>query len=114
MAATALLFLVGCSSGDSTEAPAPTTAPATTTTSALAPEVTVRAVMAETLASARVLVLAQPVSGFANVALTTDTEVVRSNGARVAITDIASGATVEVTGRPSAPDTLLARRVVLL
>ncbi len=75
---------------------------------------TVRGVVAQTLASARVVVLAQPVSGFVNMAFTAETEVVRANGAKAAITDIAPKANVEVTGRPSTADTLLARRVVLL
>ena len=90
-----------------------TTTRAPTATTA-APEVTVRGVVAQTLASARVVVLAQPVAGFAHLAFTTDTEVVRANGARTAINDISPGSTVEATGRPSTSDTLLARRVVLL
>ena len=65
-------------------------------------------------ASARVITLAQPVRGVTNLALTTDTELVRENGNRVGVNDIAAGATVEATGRPSTPDTLVARRLVLL
>ena len=85
--------------------------PSSTTTVA---EVTVRGVVAQTLASARVVVLARPVSGIANVALSVDTEVVRANGAKATINDISARATIEATGRPSTADTLLARRIVVL
>ena len=75
---------------------------------------TVRGVVAQTLASARVVVLTEAVSGFRNVAFTADTEVVRADGTKAALNDIAPMATVEVTGRPGTADSLLARRVVLL
>ena len=143
MVAVALLLGAGCSDGEpaapgpTSTQPAPpaptstvppstvptTTAPASTrpsttrpgsTVTTARPEVTVRGVVAQTLASARVVVLAPPAGGFTNVAFTADTEVVRANGARAAITDIGPGATIEATGRPSTPDTLLARRVVVL
>ncbi len=89
------------------------TRPAPTTTTA-ASEVTVRGVVAQTLASARVLVLSPPVNGIANVAFTTETEVVRPNGSRASVTDIPPGTTIEATGRASTSDTVLARRVVVL
>ena len=89
--------------------------PATSTTATtIAREVTVRGVVAQTLASARVVVLTEAVSGFRNVALTGDTEVVRANGAKAVLNDIVPTATIEVTGRPATADSLLARRVVLL
>jgi hypothetical protein len=75
--------------------------------------VTVRGVVASVAASARVVTLAQPVGGVTNVALTADTEVVRSSGARAGAGDIATGATIEATGPPGTPGTLVARRVVL-
>ncbi len=75
---------------------------------------TVRGVVAQTLASARVVVLAEAVSGFRNVAFTAETEVVRANGTKAALNDIAPRATIEVTGRPGTAESLLARRVVLL
>ena len=75
---------------------------------------TVRGVVAQALASARVVVLAQPVSGFATIALTAETEVVRADGSRATIGDLVPGATVEASGPPGTPGTLLARRVVLL
>ena len=111
-----LLLLAACSSGDYDAGPAPpaSSAPAATTTTTLAPEVTVRGVVSGVFASARVITLAPPVRGVANLALTTDTEVVRGNGTRAAVNDISAGATVEATGRQSTPDTLVARRVVLL
>jgi hypothetical protein len=85
----------------------------TTTTTGVA-EVTVRGVVAQTLASARVVVLAEPVAGFAHIAFTADTEVVRADGATATITDIVPRALIEATGRPGASDSLLARRIVLL
>jgi hypothetical protein len=109
----ALLFLAGCSSGDYTAEPA-ASAPATTTSVPMAVESTVRGVVSGVFASARVITLAPPVQGVANVALTTDTELVRANGIRIGVNDIVAGATVEATGRPSTPETLVARRVVLL
>lgn len=72
-----------------------------------------RGVVGGVFASARVVSLGQPVSGVANIALTDQTEIVRSNGAQATIADIAPGMTVEATGRPSPPDTLVARRLVL-
>jgi hypothetical protein len=71
-------------------------------------------VVAQTLASARVVVLAEPVSGFAHIAFTADTQVVRADGAHGTITDLVARAGIEVTGRPGASDSLIARRVVLL
>lgn len=65
-------------------------------------------------ASARIVTLAQPVSGIANVLVSTDTVVVGSNGATGAVGDLVARAAIEVTGRPSTPDTLIARRIVLL
>jgi hypothetical protein len=106
----ALLVLAACSSGDYTAAPAPT---ATTTTTPAA-EVTVRGVVSGVFASARVITLAPGVHGITNLALTAETELVRGNGARLGVTDVAAGATVEATGRPGTPGTLVARRVVLL
>ena len=85
--------------------------PATTT---VARELTVRGVVAQALASARVVVLTDAVSGFRNVAFTAETEVVRADGAKAAFGDIAANAAIEVTGRPGTADSLLARRVILL
>ncbi len=112
----ALVILAACSSGGYTAGPTPAPGPTTTTTTTttVAAEVTVRGVVAQALASARVVILAQPVSGFGTIALTQETDVVRPDGAKAAINDIVPGANVEVTGRPSTPDTLLARRLVLL
>ncbi len=104
-----LLLLTACASGDYAPGPAP---PATTTT--LAPEVTVRGAVGVFSPSAQVVALLEPVSGIANVALTAGTEVVRASGAKAAITDLMAGAAIEVSGRRSTPETLVARRVVLL
>lgn len=67
-------------------------------------------------ASARVIRIDPAVNGVVNLALTADTEIVRSGagGATATISDVHTGATVEATGRPSAPDTLVVRRLVLL
>lgn len=110
------LLLAACSSGDYNAEPAPpaSSAPAPTTTTTVAPEVTVRGVVSGVFASARVITLSPPVRGVANLALTTDTVIVRGNGAAAGVNDISAGATVEATGRPSTAETLVARRVVLL
>ena len=113
-----LLLLAGCESGNYSGGPSPAPSPpastATTTATTVPGEVTVRGVVAQALASARVVVLAQPVSGFTTVALTGDTDVVRTDGAKATIADIVAGASVDATGRPGTPGTLLARRLVVL
>jgi hypothetical protein len=97
-----------CSSGDGVPAPPPTTSTSTTVA-----DVTVRGVVATVSASARVVTLGPPVGGVANLALTTDTEIVRADGSRAGLADVRAGATVEATGRPSTADTVVARRLVL-
>lgn len=103
-----LLLLAGCGSGDFSSGPPP---PTTTTT--LAPEVTHRVIVGGFTPSALIVNLAQPVAGFTTVALLPDTQIVRANGATAAAADLVPRATVEVTGRPGAPGTLVARRIVL-
>jgi hypothetical protein len=76
--------------------------------------VTVRGVVASVSASARVVALVPPVSGVANLALTIDAELVRPDGVRVTVGDIAPGANVEATGQRGPADTLLTRRLVVL
>ena len=102
------MLLAGCFSGDYSSGPVAT--PTSTTVA----EVTIRGEVGASSASARVIALAQPVSGVASVIVSLETEVVRSNGARVALTDLVPRAGVEVTGRPGMPGTLVARRIVLL
>ena len=70
--------------------------------------------MAGTFASARVVMLREPVSGVLNIAFTDQTEVVRSSGARASFGDILAAATVEAVGQAGTADTLIARRVVIL
>ena len=77
-------------------------------------EVTLRGAVGMFSASARVLTLAQPVNGVSNVVVSLDTQVVRADGAKGDVADFAPRAGVEVTGRPSLPGTLVARRIVLL
>jgi ABC-type Fe3+-hydroxamate transport system substrate-binding protein len=100
---------VGCASGDTLPRPVPAT-----TTSTTVADVTVRGVVTAVSASARVVSLAPPVGGIANLALTADTEIVRADGTRAGLADVRAGATVEATGRPSTADTIVARRLVLL
>jgi hypothetical protein len=100
--------LSGCFSGDYSSEPV--AAPTSTT----AAEVTVRGEVGAFSASARVMALAQPVNGFTSVVVSVDTEVVRSNGATAAVTDLGPRAGVEVSGRPGLPGTLVARRIVIL
>lgn len=64
-------------------------------------------------ASARVVTLAQPVDGVSNVALVADTQIVRASGAAATVSDLVPRATIEITGRPGAPGTIVARMVVL-
>jgi hypothetical protein len=102
------MLLAACFSGDYSSGPV--VAPTSTTVA----EVTVRGEVGVFSASARVIALAQPVTGFTSVVVSLETELVRSNGATAALTDLVPRAGVEVTGRPGMPGTLLARRVVLL
>lgn len=85
-----------------------------TTTSTTVADVTVRGVVGVFSASARVITLAQPVSGVATVVVSLDTEVVRAGGATAGVADLVPRAAVEVVGRPGMPGTLVARRIVLL
>jgi hypothetical protein len=104
-----LAVLVACSTGDYTSGPPPP--PPSSTTVA---EVTVRGEIGVFSPSARVIALAQPVGGFANIVVSLDTVVIRSNGATATVGDLVPRAGVEVTGRPGVPGTLVARRIVLL
>ncbi|HTJ77339.1 MAG TPA: hypothetical protein VL337_18435 [Acidimicrobiales bacterium] len=108
--AAAFVVLAACSSGDAVPPPRPAP-PGSSTTVA---DVTVRGVVATVSASARVVALAPVVDGVANLALTIDAEIVRPDGVRVAVGDIAPGARVEATGQRSTPGTLLTRRLVVL
>lgn len=65
-------------------------------------------------ASARVITLAEPVNGFASIVVSLGTELVRPNGLTATVGDLMPRARLEVTGRPGAPGTLVARRIVLL
>jgi hypothetical protein len=87
---------------------------ATTATTTRGVDVTVRGVVATVSASAKVITLARPVGGVANVALTADTQIVRANGMPASLADVMVGATVEATGRPGTVGTLVARRMTLL
>lgn len=76
--------------------------------------VSIRATVASTFASARIILLANPVSGFTEVALGESTVYRRSSGARAALGDLAPGSVIEVKGqRGGSATTLLADEVVL-
>ncbi len=64
-------------------------------------------------ASARVLQIDPPVDGYSRVALTEETEYRTAGGSAATLQDVDEGATVEVTGQPGAPGSLIARLVVL-
>lgn len=90
----------------------PGTSAASTTSTR--PEVTIRGVVATTSASARVITIAPAVQGITDIAVAGDTEIRRADGRSATLADIPSGATIEVTGRPTNPTSLLARRVVIV
>lgn len=77
-------------------------------------DVTVRGVVGSVSASAKVVTLAPAVDGVSSLALAGDAQVVRANGTAATLANVAPGATVEATGRPSAPGTVLVHRLVLL
>jgi hypothetical protein len=103
-----LTVLAACSSGDYRSGPV------TTRTSTTVAETTLRGVVGDYSSSARVIVLAQPVSGVRAVVVSLDTELVRATGAKADVGDLASQTRVEATGRLSNPGTLVARRIILL
>jgi hypothetical protein len=102
-----LTVLAGCSSGDYTSGPV------TTRTSTTVAETTLRGVVGDYSSSARVIILAQPVSGVRAVVVSLDTELVRPSGAKADVADLASQTRFEATGRLSNPGTLVARRIIL-
>ena len=103
-----MALLAACASGDYKSGPV------TTRTSTTEAETTLRGVVGDYSASARVIVLAEPVGDVRAVVVSLDTQVVRSSGAKADVGDLASRTRVEVTGRLSNPGTLVARRIVLL
>ncbi len=64
--------------------------------------------------SVRMVQLGPAANGFSNVAVTTDTEMVRANGAPLTLGDVTAGAKIEVVGRPRDAMTIVARKVTLL
>ncbi|MDQ6726311.1 MAG: hypothetical protein M3066_09150 [Actinomycetota bacterium] len=105
-------MLAGCASGDGVPEASPQ--PTTTTTAPAAAEVTVRGVVAGVSGSARVVQLSPPVSGYSNLALTTDTQIVRANGAPATLGDVTAGATIEAVGRATDAQSIVARKLTLL
>jgi len=105
-----LLLLTGCTSGDGV----PKAGGGALTTAPAAAELTLRGSVAVVFASARVIQLSPPVNGIANVALTTETEIVRAGGARATMRDIMPSSMIEAVGRPGTAETLVARRITLL
>lgn len=70
--------------------------------------------MAAVSASAKVITLAQAVSGFTTVALTAGSEIHSADGGPEDLSSIGPSATVEATGRAGAPGTLIARRLAVI
>ena len=103
-----MTVLAACSSGDYRSGPV------TTPTSTTVAETTLRGVVGDYSGSARVIVLAQPVSGVRAVVVSLDTELVRATGAKADVGDLTAQTRVEATGRLSNPGTLVARRIILL
>lgn len=77
-------------------------------------EIAIRATVAATFASARVITLAEPVSGYTDVAFTAETRYRRAGGQAAALADLTPGTAVEVRGQRGSETTLLAREVVVL
>ena len=88
-----------------------TTTGSTATT--VAGEVTLRGTVLTVFASARVLELDPPVDGYSRVALTSDTEYRLADGSPGSLIDVVEGSTIDVTGEPGSPGSLIARLVVL-
>ena len=101
-------MMSACASGDSLPPPAPAT-----TTSTTVADVTVRGTVGSVSASARVVNLSPSVGGVVSLALAGDAQIVRPNGTAATLADVHPGATVEATGRPSAADTVVVRRLVV-
>ncbi len=138
--AVALVVLVGtgaCSDddGSGSDATVPRSAVPTSTTSTTVPavapttvtpppvssvpttvatgEVTIRGTVLTLFASARVLQIDPPVNGYSRIALTEETEYRTASGGAASLQDVEEGSTVEVSGEPGAPGTLIARLVVV-
>ncbi len=95
--------------------PGTTTSTSPATGSTVAPgEVSLRGTVLTVFASARVLELDWPVNGYSRVALTEDTEYRLADGSPASLVDLDEGSTVEVTGEPGSPGSLIARLVVIV
>ena len=101
--------------GTATTGGSATTTSTTTgsTATTVAGDVTLRGTVLTVFASARVLELDPPVNGYSRVALTSDTEYRLADGSAGSLIDIQEGSTIEVTGEPGSPGSLIARQVVL-
>ena len=90
------------------------TTPSGSTGTTVAGDVTLRGTVLTVFASARVLELDPPVKGYSKVALTSDTEYRLADGSPGSLVDVDEGSTVDVTGVPGSPGTVIARLVVLV
>jgi len=99
---------------DDTVGPSATTTTTPVATTASPGTVTVRAKVSSVFASARVLQFEAPADGYDRAALTSDTEYRKADGSPGSLQDVGDGSTVEVTGEPGSPGTLLARLVVVV
>lgn len=98
---------------------APTTPSVSSTTkpqgpATSAPGLSVRATVAATFASARVIQFVAPVQGISEAALTTATRYRRSNGQPATLADVRSGSVIEVRGQRGTGAAILATEVVLI
>lgn len=101
-----------CSDDDPSTSPSTSTSGGTSVTTAPG-EVTVRGTVASVFASAAVLRFEPAVGGYSTVALGPSTEYRRADGSPALLQDVVDGSTVEVTGAPGAPGSLIARLVVV-
>ena len=74
-------------------------------------EVTIVGAVSEVFARARVIVLVEAVDGFSVVALDGETEILSADGTGTTIQEIQPGMRIQVSGRPSGADTLVASQV---
>ena len=79
-----------------------------------ASNLTITGTVMDTLLSARVILLEEPVEGFDAVALTGETRLLSADGREIALRDVRQGRTVTASGRPGHSGALIPARVVLL
>jgi hypothetical protein len=94
--------------------PVTTSVAATTRPATTVPGVTITATVAAAFASARIVQLAEPVQGFAEVAFNSSTRYRRANGSPASLADLQPGTRIQVRGTRTSSTTLLATEVILV